>query len=412
MGEVVTKVNGDVATGFESVADEVARHARAGVESGGALAVCLHGSPVVDVWFGEARPSRQWTMETACVMMSATKGVTALCAQILADRGRLDVDAPVARYWPEFAEAGKDHTLVRHVLAHTAGVLSFPRYWEVIGPEARELTDWRTITRRLAAAPASWEPGTGFQYAPLTFGYLVGELIRRVSGRTVGRFVAEELAVPLGLDLWIGIPDPVRERVATIIAEDRDENPRLARLQARADRRAQELVLGGRELDPAATPYSGLFMWPGRMESVGYLAALMNDPGLRAAELPACNGIATARSLCRLYGVLSMDGELDGVRLVSAASIDRFTEPQSPAGGNDGGFGLGYMRLPMTTLARPGDLEVRPGSRTIGHTGTGGALGFADRDNGLAFAYLKNRMLRLPTPTYDLVRAVYRCLTP
>ncbi|MGB6164304.1 MAG: serine hydrolase domain-containing protein [Pseudonocardiaceae bacterium] len=406
----MTEVGGAVAAGFEPVVDELARLAEKGREAGAALAVYLDGIPVVDLWAGESHPGRSWVEGTACAILSATKGVTALCAQILNDRAQLDVDAPVARYWPDFAVAGKEHTLVRHLLSHTAGVLTFPRYWEVIGPAGRQLADWSLMTDRLAAAPPSWPPGTAFQYAPLSFGYLVGELVRRVDGRSLGRFVADELATPLGLDLWIGLPDKVRDRVAVILPADSAEQPRLARRQALADARARELVRDGRELEPDAAPFSGIFLRPDAEESSGYLPALMNDPILRAAELPACNGISTARSLCRMYAALSMDGELAGVRIVSSASIDRFAQAQPLAGTKDGGFGLGYMRFPMQMLASSHELKVRPGRQSFGHSGAGGALGFADRDNRLAFAYVKNRILRLPTPTYNLVRSVYRCL--
>jgi CubicO group peptidase (beta-lactamase class C family) len=407
---LVTGISGEVAAGFESVADEVARITGDSLESGGALAVYLDGRLVIDVWFGDAGPSRPWTQDTACVMLSASKGLVALCMQILVDRQALDVDMPVAVYWPEFAEEGKEGILVRHLLTHSAGMLTFPRYWEVIGPGGRELADWSAMTRHLASAPAAWAPGTAVKYTPLTFGYLLGELIRRVDGRSIGRFVAEELAVPLSLDLWIGVPDSVQDRVATLIPEDPAENARWARIEDRADRRARDLVREGRELDPDAAPYAGLFIGPDQPGSRGHLARLLNDPLLRAAEIPACNAIATARSLGRLYAALSLDGALDGVRLVSASSTESFADPSPSRRPAADGFGLGYMTLPMRTLARPGDLQVRPGASTIGHSGAGGALGFADRDNRLAFAFLKNRMLRFPVPTYDLVRAVYRCV--
>jgi CubicO group peptidase (beta-lactamase class C family) len=403
------KIGGEVSVGFESITDEVAKIADDGLESGGALAVYLDGRMVVDVWFGESGPSRPWTEDTVCVMMSASKGIVALCIQILADRGALDVDAPVAVYWPEFAEKGKGRILVRHLLTHSAGILTFPRYWEIVGPDGRELADWFTMIQQLAAAPAAWAPGTAAKYAPLTFGYLLGELIRRVDGRTIGRFVAEEIAAPLDLDLWIGVPSSIQNRVATLIPEDPAENARWDRLQARADQLARELVQEGRELDLDAAPYASLFIGPDQHGSVGHLARLLNNPSLRAAEIPACNAIATARSLGRLYAALSLDGELDGVRLVSPGSTARFVDPV-PSQETTNGFGMGYMRLPMTTLARSGELPVRPGPSTIGHSGAGGALAFADRDNRLAFAFLKNRMLRFPTPTYDLVRASYRCL--
>ncbi|WP_406120385.1 beta-lactamase family protein [Streptomyces canus] len=388
-----TEPEGTVADGFEGAAEAFGEAIRSGTELGAALSVYLDGRCVVDLWGGRSRPGVPWRRDTVVPLASATKGVVALAAQLLSERGLLDVEARVADYWPEFGCAGKDATRVRHVLEHTAGLLTFPRYWEVINPDGRQLADHHLMTSHLAAAPPSWPPGSRVQYTPLVFGYLAGELIRRVDGRTVGQFIAEEACGPLGLDLWIGLPACEAHRVAGVQAEDPAVHPRLTRLQERADQKARELVAKGCELDPDSAPYAGLFLHPSAEESRTRLAALLNDPYLRSAEIPGCNGISDARSMARLYAALAR------------------TAPGGDASTADGGFALGYMQLPMPTLAAPGALRVRPGPSVFGHSGAGGTLAFADPAHRLSFAYVKNRMLRLPNSTYDMVRSVYRCLS-
>ncbi len=223
----MSAIAGTVADGFEGVADEFDRIVRSGRESGAALCMHVDGRRIVDVWAGDCGQGSRWRRDTLVPLLSATKGLVTLCAQILVDRGRLDFDAPVADFWPEFGCTGKQATRVRHVLEHTAGVLTFPRYWEVIDREGTQLADCDPMTSALAAAPPSWAPGTRFQYTPLTFGYLIGELIRRVDGRSIGQFVEEEVSRLLDLDPWIGLPAAESGRVAVVQPEDPAEQPRL-----------------------------------------------------------------------------------------------------------------------------------------------------------------------------------------
>jgi CubicO group peptidase (beta-lactamase class C family) len=282
--------------------------------------------------------------------------------------------------------------------------MTFPGYPRVIGPDGHELADWHLVTRHLAAAPPSWPPGTRFRYQTLSFGYLVGEVVRRVTGSTVGRLFAERVASPLQLDLWIGLPPGRLDRVAHLLPLRPDDQPRLARVEGAAYARARELVRSGQELAIEALPYAEVFLHPDAPDPANHLYRLMGDQVLQTAEVPGCNAIGTARSLCRLYAAI-LAGDV-----VSQASTAAFARPQPLTASGSGAMGLGYQLPTMATLDPLGELRVRPGPGTFGHFGTGGALGFADPRHGIAFGYLKNRMLRLPQGTADLVRAVYRCL--
>jgi CubicO group peptidase (beta-lactamase class C family) len=186
-------------------------------DGGGALCVYVDGVKVVDVWAGEAKPGVAWKDDTLATIMSSTKGLTALCAQILYDRGLLDIDAPVSEYWPEFAQAGKDKALVRHILNHTVGVLAFPGTEDFLDLDGSGWDQLEEIAARLAATPPAWEPGTRTTYHALTCGWLTGELIRRITGKTVGTFLETEVTKPLDVDIWIGTPVDAQQRLADVI---------------------------------------------------------------------------------------------------------------------------------------------------------------------------------------------------
>ena len=203
-----------VEPGYEAVRDAFVAGAGSFGRGGGGYCAYVNGKPVVDVWAGQAQPGEPWCKDTAAILMSATKGLTAICVQILVDRGRIDLDEPVATYWPEYAQSGKEHTLVRQLLAHTAGVIGFDRMHDVVRHDGVGWGDLDRIAPRLAADAPSYPPGTQHCYHALTIGWLLAELIRRVDGRTLGRFFADEVAAPLGLEAWIGIPDAELSRVA------------------------------------------------------------------------------------------------------------------------------------------------------------------------------------------------------
>jgi CubicO group peptidase (beta-lactamase class C family) len=403
----VADVEGTVADQFAPVAGAMLRAIDEGGERGLSVCAYLEGEKVVDLWCGSAPPHRAWQEDTLTVIFSATKGCVALCAQLLADRGLLDIDAPVSRYWPEYAVAGKENTLVRHVLSHTAGVLSFPRYWEVTGIDGRGFANVALITERLGAAEPSWPPGTVAGYHALTYGYLTGELVRRVDGRSIGQFFNDEVATPLGLDLWIGLPEQFHARVADAIAPPAGESSEEAALRAALEdvtEKARAAIRAGELHSIEALFFASLFMHPDLPDVNQYLADIMNLPYVRSAEMPGGNAVGNARSLARMYAPLSMGGELEGRRLVSAESIARFSVPQTTTDGLPTNTALGFVPCGVD-----GD-DGGPTKQAFGHPGAGGQLGMADPGRRLSFAYIKNQMLADNAPTTNVMRAVYACL--
>ena len=265
-------------------------------DAGGSVAVFLDGEPVVDAWGGFTGPGNTaaWQADTITNTWSVTKTMTALCALILADRGDLDLDAPVARYWPAFAAAGKETVLVRHLLGHTAGIPD----WD--GTTA-ELYDWPAATARLAAMAPQWEPGADAGYHSLTQGFGVGEVIRRVTGQTVGAFFAAEVAGPLGADFHIGLPAEDDQRVApTIPPPGQDEDYATSAPDASAPTAAAGVI---RVRDGNSTAW-------------------------RRAQIPAASGFGNARSVALVQSVLACGGTVAGRRLLSPAGCDRARDEQ------------------------------------------------------------------------------------
>lgn len=386
MPEVV--VGGTCADGFEPVRDAfVANFAEPG-EMGAAVAVVVDGRTVVDLWAGLADPhtGRGWGASTPVVVYSATKGPTAVCALRLWDQGVLDIDAPVAEVWPEFAAAGKATVTMRHVLSHQAGL---PAFDEPI--TFQECHDQDLVADRLAAQVPRWEPATAHGYHPLTFGWLVGEVVRRTSGLTVGQLLAAEVSEPLGLDLWVGLP-PEREAEVARLAPARfdltsvgPDDPVLAFASA--------------ILDVGSLTYRAFANPPGQFDVESF-----NAPELHQAEWPAANGITTALSLARMYGELACD------RLLSAATLDEGSRPQVAGRDKvlavDTAFGLGFSLDSAMVSRSPAG---------FGHEGAGGSLGFADRERGVGFAYVMNQLtasLSADRRSQRLVDAVYAVLSP
>jgi CubicO group peptidase (beta-lactamase class C family) len=355
-------------------------------EVGAAVAVTLDGRPVVDLWGGhaDAARTRRWERDTIVHVFSTTKAMTALCAHLLAERGRLDLAAPVARYWPEFAQGGKATLPVHLTLSHRAGL---PAIRRPLPPEA--MFEWETVTGALAAEEPWWEPGTKHGYHLVTYGWLVGEVVRRASGKSVGTFFRDEVAGPLGLDCHIG-------------------------LAAEHDGRTAETIPG-----PLPPPGDPLFEALRDRDSMQFKAIAnppwtpesVNTRAWRAAEIPAVNAHTNARALARLYGVLACGGEGDGVRLLRPETLARATEQQcegpDAVTGLPGRLALGFgLSLPEWPLG--------PGRRSFGHPGAGGSVGFADPEARLGFGYTPNRMgagLDLRDPrTIALIDAVYASL--
>ena len=381
-------IHGQCDPRFAAVRETFAEGFRSRDEVGAAVAVTLDGKPVVDLWAGHADQARTrpWQQDTIVNIYSCTKAMTALCAHQLAERGALDLDAPVATYWPEFAQAGKERIPVRWLLSHRAAVSAVK---EILPPEA--LYDWTAMCDALAAQAPWWEPGTKHGYHAVTFGWLVGEVVRRITGRSLGTYFRDEIAAPLGLDLHIGLPDAEHHRVAEL-----SEIPT-------------------EQLDPETMGLAQvIFSDPQGMPALAFvnppsMAFGPNNPEWRRAEIPGANGHGAARDLARVYGALARGGAVDGVHVLKPESVARCATEQSS--GPDlvlqvsTRFGLGFMLSQERADARFG-----ASPRAFGHPGAGGSLGFADPDNRIGFGYVMNRMgphILLDPRAVALIGAVY-----
>jgi len=335
----MTKIEGDTQPGYEAVRDAFEANFERYGDVGAACCVYHRGRPVVDLWGGsaDAAGERPWQRDTLQLVFSATKGVTAICANLLIQRGELDVDAPIASYWPESAQK------------------------------------------------PNWEPGTAHGYHVRSYGWIVGEVVRRITGRSIGRFFREEIAEPLGLDFWIGLPEKELSRCAELIPPA-PGGPSLAD------------VLGGDSLAVRALQ--------GPSDLFGY-NDMWNRPEILAAEMPSSNGVGDARSLARLYAATI--GPVDGIRILDEATVERACEVQSD--GPDkvimvpSRFGLGFTLPPM--------LAPDTGPLAFGHPGAGGSLAFADPERSLSFAYVMNRMkleMAVDERSAALVHATYNAV--
>lgn len=383
-------IHGECASRFRRVREVFEDHFRRGREIGAAVAVLHDGEKVVDLWAGWAdlAQSRPWQRDTIANVYSCTKAMAALCAHQLVERGRLDLDTPVAEYWPDFAQRGKGRMPVRWLLSHRSAL---PAVREILPPEA--LYDWNQITAALAAEEPWWEPGTAHGYHAVTFGWLVGEVVRRIDGRSLGTYFRDEVARPLGLDFHIGLDAGEHGRAAD-----------LSDLAAAADELVPE-ALGLMQVILAEPDgiTSRAFLNPPSM------ALGPNNAEWRSAEIPGANGHGSARDLARVYGALAQGGDLDGVHVLDKAGIARCATEQSF--GPDlvlqvpTRFGLGFM---LTQERRDARFGPNPGA--FGHPGAGGHLGFADPAAGIGFGYVINRMgphILLDPRATALIEAAY-----
>ncbi|MEU7568912.1 serine hydrolase domain-containing protein [Streptomyces fradiae] len=370
----MTTINGEVAPGFEPVREAFAANFTQHGDIGAAVCVYRHGRPVVDLWGGVADPEtgRPWAQNTLQLVYSATKGATATAAHMLVERGMLDLDAPVAEYWPEFAANGKAGIPVRWLLSHRAGLVALDEPL----PLAEALA-WDPMAAALAVQRPQWAPGTAHGYHGRTWGWLVGEVIRRVSGRSPGRFFAEEIAGPLGLDFFIGLPASERERVS-----------RMSYQRPAVDLTTVPPADVPQELREQVAAWRDPNSFSNRAFAVTDPAAIdFDSPVVQAAELPSSNGIGTAHALARMYAALI--GEVDGVRLLAPETLASATEEQ--ASGKDqvllfpSRFSTGYML--------PTEGNRMTGPNAFGHTGRGGSLAFADPEHGIAFGYAMNHII-------------------
>jgi CubicO group peptidase (beta-lactamase class C family) len=385
----MVELHGSCEDRFEPVRRAFAANFEELGDVGAAVAVHLDGRPVVDLWAGAADPAagRPWQEDTLALVFSTTKGLTAVCALLLWERGELDLDAPVVELWPEFGAAGKEAVTTRHLLSHQAGL---PVLEEPISVE--ECHDADLVAARLGAQAPRWQPGTAHGYHAITYGWLVGEVVRRVSGRTVGRFLADEIAGPLGLDIYVGLPPELESRVATLLPMRFDQLPPGFVLDEKV------MAVAAAFLDTTSLLFQAFTNPP----ILGFEP--FNSPEMHRAEWPAANGITTARSLSRLYGELACD------RVLGRATLDEAETPQAAGPDRvlvlDTAFGLGF--------ALPSDIvSYAPAGGGFGHDGAGGSVGFADRRAGVGFAYVMNQMgLSLGTDQRvdNLTRALYASL--
>jgi len=369
-------VHGDVEPGFEAVAYEFHRNFSKRRELGAACAIYHRGRKVADLWGGhrDRAQRRPWTEDTLVVVYSTSKGMAATTVALARARGLFDYDERVAAYWPEFGENGKEEITVRQLLAHEAGLCGVDR---PLTP--RTLADPDAVAAAIAPQRPAWTPGTRHGYHALSLGFYESELIRRVdpARRTLGRFFQDEIARPLGIEFYFGVPETVPdERIA----------------QVKAYRRAQVLLHIGPM--PAA-----MLLGFTRRTSLTYRAfgnpalrgpADLNRPEFRAVEIPAATGVGEARAVARVYGDLATGG--DGLGMDERTMADLTAPPIQPSGGStdlvlrvEAAFSLGFLK--PSPLFRFGSSD-----RAFGHTGAGGSFGFADPDTGLGFAYAPNRL--------------------
>ncbi|MCW2900803.1 MAG: estB 7 [Streptosporangiaceae bacterium] len=364
----MVEIHGLCDSAFSAVRDAFEDNFEQRGELGAAVTVLAGGRTVVDLWAGhaDAARTRSWDQDTLVNVWSTTKGVVALCAHILVDRGLLELDAPVAKYWPEFAAAGKDELPVRHLLSHRAGLAGLRE-----PHTTTDLCDWELTASRLAATEPWWEPGTVSGYHAVTWGHLIGEIIRRVSGLLPGDFLRAEVTGPLGIDFHIGLPSAEHGRVAELVQPF-----------ATSDSAVAEMLAG---LHPAAVA---------ALANPVLTAADANTGAWRRAQVPAANGHGTARAVAALYGVAAFGGRHGDRQVLSPEAVERAREGQGSCvdlvlgaglGGAETEFALGY------DLSGPRG-SYGPNPRAFGHDGYGGSCGLADPENGIAMGYVMNRI--------------------
>ena len=370
MSAPATAATGTVVPGWEPVRDAFEANLASGREVGAAVAVYHHGLPVVELVGGSFDDSGAvpYSSDTLQLIFSTTKGLTAIAVALCAQRGLLDYRARVADYWPEFASSGKDAITVAQLLSHQAGLPA------VDGPlTIDEVVDWDHMVRVLGEQAPLWEPGTGHGYHAVTFGWLAGELVRRVDpkGRSLGVFVAEEVAAPVGAEAWIGLPPEQDARVSPLVSEPPSTDPAIVAVM--------QQFMGPDTLAGRALFLNGAFS-PGD--------PVWNSPDFHRAEIPAANGISTAASLARIYSACVDD--VDGVRLLEPDTVRSASATATPDGEPDRvlvfptTFGMGFMTSgPFTPML---------GAGSFGHPGAGGSLAFAHPEAGIGFGYVMNRM--------------------
>jgi CubicO group peptidase (beta-lactamase class C family) len=394
----VTVVEGEVEAGFEGVRDAFEANFERGVEVGAAFSAYHRGRKVVDLWGGiaDVDTGEPWKRDTIVLVFSTTKGLTAICANRLMQEGRLDPDAPVVEYWPEFGKNGKEDVPVSHLLSHQAGLA-----WVDGDLTAEEALAWEPVVEALENQHPGWEPGSQHGYHATTFGWLVGEVIRRITGMSVGTYFREIAGDPLGLDLWIGLPEEHEPRVAKLISMF-PPSVSMETLRNPGDDPVAQMIASF--VGPETPLGKSLFAPGGALTDQD----IWNSRAMRAAEIPSANAVGDARSVARAYAACIDD--VDGIRLLSPDQVKRATVQQTEGPntillGLDVQFGLGFMiRSSLLALGGP---------NSFGHFGAGGSVGWADPDAELAFGYVMNRMdlgVTGDTRSFKLINACYEAI--
>jgi len=383
-------INGFCDPAFDKVKQAFIGNFKKGKERGAAVSIVIEGKTVVDIWAGYADfwKRRPWEKDTLVNIYSTTKGVTAICAHRLIEQGRLDPDKPVSAYWPGFEKNGKEAITVRMLLNHTAGMVAIKKR-----QPGKALYDWDAMVNALENQSPWWKPGK-LGYHAITFGWLVGQVIRNITGMSVGQFLKKEITGPLDLDIHIGLDEAEHHRSANMVMV------RIPTIHPDCLKLTRAIVLN---------PFGATSMALGNPFSI---ATGVNSRSWRSAEIPSANGQAAARALAKLYGILANGGKAGNIQVLSPGEIDRCSEETS--GGDDAvlklktRFSLGFMLNQDNPSGNMG-----PGKKTFGHPGAGGSLAFADPDAHLGFGYVMNKMdtfILVDPRAKRLIKAVYDCL--
>ncbi len=378
-----------------------------GFELGGAICLEVKGEKVLDLWGGHKDQDRTeaWEENTIVNVYSTTKGIAAICLLQLIEKGLIDIEKPVSNYWPEFSQNGKEDIPVKYLFCHKSGLCGVKEPLE-----AGAFSDWDLICNQLAKQEPLWEPGSAHGYHAITYGHLVGELLKRVDGRTIGTYFKEEIAEPLDLDFWIGLPDSEFDRVSDIYPSKPSSFQFLFPLLAKLPK----FLLPGPtkflvDFGDTSKPVGAAFNNPPIVSNNGMEA---NTKKWRNAEIPAANGHGTARSIAKLYGVLANGGSLDDLYILSPDTIEMGRTTQADGkdlvlGGMHTRFGLGFM---LGTE----NISMGPNPDAFGHGGAGGSLGFADPDNNISLGFVMNQMhpgITAWKTATDVAESVYKELS-
>ena len=379
-----------------------------GFELGCAITLEVEGEVVLDLWGGHSDldKTEDWKEDTIVNVFSTTKGMAAMCLLQLVEKGLIDLDAPVSQYWPEFAANGKEAIPVRYLLCHKSGLCG------VREPlDQGSFTNWELICSELAKQEPFWEPGTAHGYHAITYGHLVGEVVRRVSGKSIGQYFNDEIAEPLNLDFWIGLPEDKFSRVTDI----NPDKPGLLQkiLMPILSKFPKSLAPGSLKMlldfADSTTPTGAAFNNPKMSMQTGEMEA--NTAKWRKAEIPAANGHGTARSIAKLYGALAIGGSRDGVHVLSPETIEMARQTESD--GKDLVLGQLHTRFGLGFMLGTEDVSMGPNKDAMGHGGAGGSLGFADPDNKISLGFTMNQMhpgITAWKTATDVAESVYKTL--